>query len=423
MRNVKKSTLENGLRLILVSNPSSLASTVLVLVEAGSEYEPREINGISHFLEHMCFKGTDKRPRAGMIDQELDALGSEYSAFTSHEYTGYWAKAENHKLKDILELISDIYLHPIFNKDEIEKEKGVVIEEMNLYEDTPAMDVQDLFLTVLYGDQPAGRPVLGRKEFIQTISRAQLTRYREKHYIAPATVVVVAGNFNQTSMAQEVKRIFGKLPRLPKEDKLPTLERQEAPQLLLKSKETNQSHFVLGFRTVSAVDKRRYVSQVMANLLGGGMSSRLWAKVREELGAAYYVRAASEFFRDRGYLEISAGVDHAKIETVIKAVLAELKRLCSENVPLKEMQKVKDNLIGRLIMGLETSDELASFYGGQEILARSFIGTAKLIDEIKAVTSEDIRGFAQEFFINSGLNLAIIGPYKDGEPFRKILTL
>ncbi len=416
----RKLKLSNGLRVILAPH-AGLAATVLVLVGTGSEYESRRINGLSHFLEHMCFKGTVNRPQPGMIATELDSLGAEYNAFTGQEYTGYWAKAENHKLPQILDIVSDLYLNPVFNKAEIEKERGVVIEEMNLYEDTPMWSAQDLFMTVLYGDQPAGWRIVGKKEIIQRLDRKDFLAYRKKHYIAPATIVVVAGNFDLKKISADIKRYFGKLPRAAKPAKPKTSDRQAKPQILLKFKDSDQSHLVLGARAFSVFDERRFALQVAADILGGGMSSRLWHRVREELGAAYYIRSSAEFFIDHGYLDVSAGVDHRKIELVIRAVVEELRRLRDELIEAKELKKSKDHLIGRLILGLETSDEVASFYGGQEVLTGTFLNPQKTIEFVRKVTAEEIRAVARSIFTANRLNLAVIGPYKKSESFRKIL--
>src|SRR6266481_4381427 len=215
----EKLTLENGLRLVLVPQPGSFAATVLILVEAGSEYETKNINGISHFLEHLMFKGTKKRPEPGRISRELDGMGAEYNAFTSNEHTGYWAKAEAHKLPKVLDLVSDLFLNPIFNEAEIDKERGVIIEELNMDEDSPMRHIHDLFSALMFGDQPAGWDVGGKKEIIRKLTRQQFMDYRAKHYIAPATTVVVAGKYNRKQVVKYVLAQFGGLPKSEKQKK------------------------------------------------------------------------------------------------------------------------------------------------------------------------------------------------------------
>lgn len=423
MKNVKKIVLKNGLRIVLVSQPSTLAASVLILVEAGSEYETKRVNGVSHFLEHMMFKGTTNRPHAGMIAEELASLGAQSNAFTAQEYTGYWAKAESKKLPKILEIVSDLYLNPLFNPEEIEKERGVIIEEINMYEDTPMRRVQEIFTSLLYGDQPAGWDVGGEKEIIHTLMKDDFVKYRDERYVAQGTVVIVAGRFNEKQVVNQIKAYFGGLPRKKASAKSKTKEPQRKPQTLVKFKESGQSHLVLGFRAFDLFDKRRYAIQVMADLLGGGMSSRLWKSVRDELGAAYYVSADADLFLDHGVFEISAGVDHGKIDVVIEAVLKECRRLRDELVPEKELQKTKDHMIGGLILGLETSDSLASFYGGQEILTQKLLPPQEIIDTIRKVSAADIRAVAKAIFVDKGLNLAVIGPYQNEELFTKILKI
>jgi len=419
----KKIGFRNGLRLILVPRSQSLATSVLILVEAGSEYEKKNINGLSHFLEHLTFKGTAKRPKPGMIAEELAGLGAQSNAFTAQEFTGYWAKAESQKLPRILDIISDLYLNPIFNPEEIEKERGVIIEEINMNEDTPMRRVQELFTSLLYGDQPAGWDVAGRKEVIRKLKREDFLKYRDNHYIAPATVVVVAGKFNAKEVIRQVKNFFSALERRRKVKKLKTTERQKKPKILVKFKESDQSHLVLGVRAFDIFDRRRYALQALSDILGGGMSSRLFKRVRGEMGAAYYVQAAPELLLDHGFLAVSAGVDHQKIGKVVGATLKELWRLKDEFVPEKELQKSKEHLIGGLTLNLETSDELGAFYGEQEILKTPILTPSQLIAKIKAVRAEEIRSVSREIFKDEKLNLAIIGPYRKEEIFKKILRL
>src|SRR3989344_1698264 len=230
MAEFQKKTLKNGLRVILVPQPDNLATTFLVLVEAGSKYETKDINGISHFLEHLCFKGTTKRPSALAIAGELDAIGSEYNAFTSQEWTGYFAKAQAKHNDTILDVISDLYLNPVFNAKELEKEKGVVIEELNMYEDMPQRKVADLFLDLLYGDQPAGWDVGGKKEIIQKLTREAVVDYRSRHYVAKATLIVVSGNFESKKMLAKIEKTFRNNHDGKKFGKIKTVESQKKPE-------------------------------------------------------------------------------------------------------------------------------------------------------------------------------------------------
>jgi len=417
----KKITFKNGLRLLLVPQEHSLASIVLILVEAGSEYETKRINGLSHFLEHLMFKGTKNRPHVGAISKELDSLGAQSNAFTGQEYTGYWAKAQYRNLDKILDVVSDLYLNPLFNSEEIEKERGVVIEEINMYEDMPMRRVHSLFAELVYGDQPAGWDIAGPKEVIRTVPRDKIMKYRAKHYVAPKTIVVVGGRFDEKKVIRAVTTLFGHLPRAPHVKKFSVRESQKIPAVLLKHKASDQSHLVLGVRAFDMFDTRRYALQLLADVLGGGMSSRLFHRIREVLGAAYYIRAETDLSLDHGTLAVSAGVDHTKIQQVMVAVLDEMRRLTREIVPKDELQKSKDHLTGNFLMSLETADELAGYYGGQEVLTRKLVSPSELVRRIQAVRAEAVQGVARALFTNSRLNLAVIGPYKNPAHFRKLL--
>jgi len=419
----KKIILDNKVRLITVPMVDSLTTTILVLVEAGSKYETKEINGISHFLEHMCFKGTKKRPKSIDISSELDSIGAVYNAFTSMEYTGYFAKARPDHFDIILDVVSDIYLNQIFDPQEIDKERGVIIEEINMYEDLPMRRVQELFTSLLYGDQPAGWDIAGRKEVIKKLTRDDFIKYQKEHYLGQSSLVVVAGKFNESEVGEKIKQAFSSLRVGKKISKIKTVEHQEKPEVLLKFKETDQTHLVLGVRAFDIFDERKYALDVLADILGGGMSSRLFQKIREEMGAAYYINTEADFYTDHGYLAVSSGIDHNKIEAVIKAILEEFQKIIEKPIEDKEIQRAKEHLIGRLIIGLETSDQLAGFYGGQEIITREILTPKEIIKKIQAVKKEEIKEVAFEVFQNQKLNLAIIGPFKEKERFEKILKI
>lgn len=423
MKKVKKIVLKNGLRVILAPQPSSLAATVLILVEAGSEYETKNINGLSHFLEHMTFKGTTTRPRSGMIVEELASLGAQWNAFTTQEFTGYWAKAAAQKLPKVLDIVSDLYLNPLFVKEEIEKEAGVIIEELNMYEDTPMRRVQEVLLSLIYGDQPAGWDIGGEKNMIRKFVREDFIAYREQRYVMPGTVVLVTGKFNEGAVMKQIKAAFEGLKRQAVIPKAPTRDEQSGPALRLKFKESDQGHLVIGFRAFDVFDKRRYAVEVLSSILGGGMSSRLFKRVRDQLGAAYYIGSSVDLMLDHGVFEISSGVDHAKIEVVVKAILEECGKLTKELVPREELQRAKDHMTGSLLLGLETSDDLANYYGVGEILTKSLLPPDELTDRINKVTAAEVRNVARFIFKEKGLNLAIIGPYRDEPMFQKILNL
>jgi predicted Zn-dependent peptidase len=421
MKLFNRTILDNGLRVITVPQKGSLSATILVLVEAGSNYETKKINGLSHFLEHMCFKGTTNRPTALDITTELDSIGAQYNAFTGQEYTGYYAKVRSEKLTKAVDIIADLYSNPVLNEEEIEKEKGVVIEELNMYEDLPPQKVLELFEELLYGDQPAGWPIVGLKEVISNLTKKDLLKYRQEHYVAKATAIVVVGSFDQKKLMKQLKEAFANIPSTKKFGKVKTKESQKKPQLVIQYKKSDQTHLAIGFRSFAIHDKRRFALKVMNNVLGGGMSSRLFQRVREQLGAAYYISSGSRLFADHGYWRAHAGIDHKKIHLVLEAILEEAKRLTEEPIEKKELQRAKDHLSGNMVLGLESSDELAIFYGMQEIEHRSLMTPQQILKQLNAVNSKEIMKVAKDIFLDSNLNLALIGPFRDKNKLNKNL--
>lgn len=420
--NFKKKVLPNGIRLLTIPMKDTPTVTVMVLVEAGSKYETKETNGISHFLEHMCFKGTASRPKAVLIARELDSIGALYNAFTAQEFTGYYAKSDFKHLQKLLDVVSDMYLHPTLPEAEIEKEKGVIIEEINMYEDMPQRRVQDLFMELLYGDQPAGWNVAGTKDVVKKLTRGGIAAYRARHYVGAATAVVIAGRFDEAAAAEAVGKLFGEIGTGEKDGKPPVAEAQQAPRVLLQYKETDQTHLVLGVRTFGIFDPRNPILRVLYGVLGGGMSSRLFQKLRDEMGVCYYVSASNDAYTDHGAFEVAAGVDSKRAAEAVGVILAELSRLAAEEVPAAELRKAKDFLIGSLYLGLESSDELAEFYGIQEILRKPLKTPEQAIREIEAVSAGQLQELSRSIFRNENLNLSIIGRFRDEAPFAQALS-
>lgn len=416
-----KKVLPNGLRIITVPMRANPTVTVLVLAEAGSKYETKDKNGISHFLEHMCFKGTTKRPSVSDISTELDNIGSHYNAFTSQEYTGYYAKAEYTKVEKLLDIVSDMYLNPIFNEKEIEKEKGVIIEEINMYEDLPQRKVQNLILELVYGDQPAGWDIAGPKENIRKMNRNDFVTYRNKFYTAEATTIVVSGNINEKKVIKNIQQIFSTVPKAKKGTKLKVIESQTKPQIALHKKETDQAHLVLGVRTFGVHSKFERIMKVLVGVLDAGMSSRLFKKLRDEMGVCYYVHANQDAYTDHGLFCVSAGVDNKRVKEVISAILLELAKLKTELVSVEELKKVKQNLIGSMYLHLESSDSLAQFYGGQEVMNEKIKTPAEIKKKIESVTAVEVRSLAKQIFIDNNLNLAVVGRFENKADFEAVL--
>jgi predicted Zn-dependent peptidase len=419
----QKKVLDNGLRIIAVPMKDNPTVTVMVSVEAGSEYETKEINGLSHFLEHMLFKGTSRRPSSKIISTEFDSIGAEHNAFTDNENTSYYGKAQAKHLPKILDLIADMYLDPLLPANELEKEKGVVIEEINMNEDIPQHKVEDVLDELLYGNQPAGFTILGPKENIRSMNRDKLIEYRKHHYVGSGTVLMVAGNFVQEELFKAAEKSFASIPNLPKSAKVKTTITQEEPAVKLFSKNTDQAHLRLAFRSYDLYDERFWALSLLATILGAGMSSRLFHKMREELGLCYYIHAQNRAAIDHGQFVVSIGTGKEKNGEAIKAIIGELKKITTEAIDQDELEKAKEFRIGHLYLGLESSDDFAQFYGFQELYHKKIITPEEWADNIRKVAVKDIQKVAGEIFQNKKMNLAVVGPFKNEEEFLPLLKI
>lgn len=415
---------DNGLRLVVVPMKSTQTATVLVLVGTGSRYETKNINGISHFLEHMMFKGTANRPNSLDISRELDSIGAEYNAFTSKEYTGYYAKASSEKLDLITDVVSDIFLNSKLDEQEIEREKGVIIEEINMYLDDPPRHVGELFENLLYGDQPSGWNVAGEKEIIRKLNRNDFIDYFSSHYVAKDTIIAVAGNIDKEKVRNDlIPKFFNSARVGDKLDRLSVSESQNKPEVLLNYKKTDQTHFTLGVRAYNMFFPKLEAAQVLSVILGGGMSSRLFISVRERQGLAYYISSSLDSYTDHGYIGTQAGVNNDKVGRAIKTVLSEYKNIKENLVPEEEIKKAKEFIKGRLVIALEQSDDLASFYASQWLLKNETLTPEEKLSKIMKVTAEDVQEVAKDIFKPEKLNLALIGPFEDKEKFEKLLEI
>ncbi|MDD2696730.1 MAG: pitrilysin family protein [Candidatus Pacebacteria bacterium] len=419
----KITTLKNGLRIITVPQKNSQAVTILVLVGTGSKYETKETSGISHFLEHLYFKGTKKRPTPLAVAEELDKLGGIFNAFTGEEYTGYFAKVDALHFETALDWVSDIYLNSLLPSKEIEKERGVIIEEINMYLDTPMIYVGELWKTLLYGDQPAGWDIAGTKETIGRISKEQILDYRKSQYVASNTIVCVAGKIDSPKIISQIKKYFSRIRTTQPQKKLPVVEKQNKPQILLSPKKTDQTHLILGVRTFNILHPDHFILEILGIILGGMMSSRLFVEVREKLGLAYYVKTDNEADPDAGYLITRAGVDNRRVDKAISTILKEYKKISEKKVSLSELKKAKDNFKGKLSLLLEPSDAKASFYAGQELLEKRILTPKEMFNIVDKITTDDILKVAKAIFRPERLNLALIGPTKDKAKFQQLLKL
>jgi len=424
----KKQTFSNGLRLVTVPMKGTKAVTVLVLVGAGSKYEDKKNNGISHFLEHMFFKGTKKRPDTLAIAETLDRVGGEYNAFTSKEYTGYYAKVDVKHLHLALDWVSDIFLNSKLDSQKIEREKGVIIEEINMYLDTPIKYIGDLWEELLYNSQPAGWKILGEKEAVAKMKRKQFLDYLKEHYLAKNVVIVVTGNIKSpargwSAVGRKVQSYFADIKIGKPGIKKKVIEKQEKPRVLVFYKNTDQTHLYLGVRGYNIFDSRKYALGLLSVILGGNMSSRLEISVKGKEGLAYYIRTSVQAYTDSGYLVTYAGVDNKKVEKAIKIILDEYKKITQEKISVMELKKAKDYIKGSTVLDLESSDAVASFFGGQEILTAKILTPEEKFAKIDSVTVKDIYEVANDVFKPEKLNLVLIGPFRNKKRFGRLLNI
>lgn len=405
-----KKVFSSGLTLVTVPMAENPTATVMVMTSTGSQHETKNTNGISHFLEHMLFKGTEKRPSSKIITEELEDLGSQYNAFTGAHYTGYYAKGKVADWETLLEIISDMYLNPTIPAEELEKERGVILEEINMRQDDPQYVAADTFDTLMFGDQPAGWNVLGPKKNIRILSRNSLRNYHKKHYVAGKTIVVIAGGVQVNKVAKVVGEMFKYIPKAKQLSHKPAKGKQVKPRKKIVARKVDQAHLMLGFSSMPFYDADYPAAKVLAAVLGGGMSSRLFMRVREELGAAYYVSAGQYPSPDVGTFAVRAGADAKRVKLVVQVIREEISRLKEEPVPKDELQRVKNLLTGNIILGLESSDAYTNYYAMQYAMGAEVSQPKKYIKAIEKVTSKQLLEVARKIFDTNKENLVVVGP-------------
>ncbi|MDP2671078.1 MAG: pitrilysin family protein [bacterium] len=418
---VKK--LRNNLSLMTVNLPAFKSVTILVFVATGSRYEIKRTNGIAHFAEHMFFKGTKKRPTAADISATIDGIGGEFNAFTSKEYTGYYVKGSSQHLDLIMDVLSDMLLNSKFEQKEIDKERGVIGEELRMYLDQPMRYVAEIYEELLYGDQPLGWDTVGTLESLTNINRDQFLGYLDDYYHPNNMLVVIAGDITEEKAEALTDKYFGSLQDKETKKFLPAKFSQAQPAVRLFEKDTEQAHFCLGVRSLPLGNPDRYKISVLNTVLGAGMSSRLFLEVRERRGLAYYVRGSVDEYLDAGAVTFQAGVEPKKIEEAIKVVLAELNKIAEKGLSSVELNKAKEYMKGKLVLGLEDSRDVAMMFGLEQLLEKKTRTPENIASEIDKVREEDVQEMAKNLFKNEGLNLAVIGPFKDQENFASITKL
>jgi predicted Zn-dependent peptidase len=415
----------NGLRVLTIPMPSFESATVLVMAGAGSRYENKKNSGISHFLEHMAFKGTDRRPTAMDISSLIDGMGGEFNAFTGKETTGYYIKSAKNKIETSIDVLSDMLMHSKFDPVEIEKEKGVITEEINLYEDMPARKIGDIYEQLLYGDTPMGWDIGGDKEVIKGITRDDFVNYLADLYSASNLTVVVSGGIDSDEVFALVEKYFNPMKQFQTKTFEALKESQSKPAVLIKQKQTEQIHIALGVRTVPISSPKRYPISILAAILGGGMSSRLFHEIREKRGLAYYVRTSADEYADVGTLVSTAGIDPKRVIEAVQVMVNEYSKVSRGEMALTddEVTKAKEFLKGHMVLDLEDSRSVSGYYAHQELLEDKIENPDEVLEQIDNVTKEDIEAIGKEFFKVETLNFALIGNFTDGQKLDSLLKL
>ena len=353
----------------------------------------------------------------------MDRVGGMYNAFTGEDYTGYYAKVDAEHFDLAMNWVSDIFLHSTLPSKEIEKEKGVIIEELHMHRDIPMSRVEGLWNEVLYGDQPAGWDIVGTQKSVMGLSRDDLVQYMENQYVAANTVVCVAGNVKRDEVEKKIAKLFHDIRTNDWKRKVPVVEQQKKPEVLLEYRKTDQTHMALGVRGYNQAHPMKYGQHLLATLLGGMMSSRLWIEVREKMGLAYYISTASESDSDTGCVVTTAGIKNDNIEKAVSIIVREYKKMKGKGVSARELEKAKENEKGKLALALDSSDAKAHFYGMQELLQGKILTPEQIYAKIDMTSAGDIQNIARDIFRPEKLNLVLLGPYKNKDKFKRLLRL
>ena len=419
MHNLK--TLNNGLTLITVNLPHLDSVTTLVAVGTGSRFEVKKTNGISHFLEHMFFKGSRKYPSAQLIANLVDGIGAINNAATDREVTFYWIKSSSKHVELASDILSSMVRESLLAEEEIEKEKGVIIEELRMYRDNPQRYVWELYIRLQFGDQPIGWDIGGDEKTVASLTRNDFVNYMDSSYSPKNMALVYAGNIPR-NIDKLAEKFFSDLPKRNQTKHKPYIpKKQTMPKVDIFYKQTDQSNLILGVESYDRDDPKRYAATVLSVILGEGMSSRLFTQVREKRGLAYHVSAENATYMDTGIFVVYAGLKLEKIYEGLEVITAELKTTMEENVTDEELKKAKEMIRGRLAIRTESTNFLAEFFGTNFVIERKIETFDEYLKNIDAVTIEDVRDVAWNLFQSNRFNLQIIGPFKDQSKFEELL--
>lgn len=418
-------TLPSGLKVIIYYLPELITSTILVLIKAGTDYEDKRNNGISHFLEHLFFKGTKNFPSSQELGLELDKIGAEYNAFTSYEYTGYYLKTLPEYFERAIYLMSDLLINPLFPEEEIKKEKSVILEEINFHKDNPLTFVFDETLKICYGDQPAGWSILGRGDVIKRIDRDNILKYFNIHYSVQNSLVVIATNIPSQKIINYLKKYFKDYRQGVNSLKHKFKPTKNFRGKILTKEDLTQAHLIFFFRIsgLQQLKDERYIINLIAVILGHGLSSRLFRVLREELGATYYLKVSVDNYTDRGYIYIQTGSSLDKIKITITKILEELKKIKKEKVFQEELEKSLAIFKNTLLSSLESSLNICYFYGLEYLLSKRIITFQDVVDKLKKIKTEDIQKIASKYLKKENLTYGIlIPPFLKSQKFHEIFV-
>jgi len=420
MFKIKK--LSNNAQLILAPRKETDAVTLLVMFKTGSRFENRDNNGVSHFIEHLYFKGTKKRPNTNILSQELDKVGAQFNAFTGKDYTGYYIKVAKQHIELAFDILSDMLFNSKFDAKEINRERGVIIEEIRMYKDNPLMYIGDLLEQIAYKGHSLGREIAGPEAVIKKITRNSILQYKDEHYHPENMIVGVGGNYSPVKLNKLLVKYFSKRFGKKKEQNIiPYISKQSEPRVKLQYKATAQVQLAMGFAGFGRQAKEYIAQLLLATILGGNMSSRLFINIRERYGLAYSIRAGIDEHADSGLFYIEAGLKKDKVDFAYKLILKELRKLKKESVSIKELNKAKDYVKGKMILGLEDSFNYVYWLSRQLVDFKKARTIEQIHADIDKITVEEIQVLAKQIFKQDKLNLAVIGPYKDSLYFNKLI--
>lgn len=412
--------LSSGVRVISKKLESTNAVTVIILVGAGSRYENYANNGISHFLEHMFFKGAKKYKNTKEVSSAIDSVGGEFNAFTGKEYVAYYVKSAASHLDTALDVLSDMLIHSRFDQKEIDKERGVIIEEYNMYQDTPMYQIGWDFERLMFGDQPMGWDQVGRKEVISGVKHEDFVGYKRNLYV-PKNIVIGVGGRLPADLRPRVEKYFKFEKGEQNLFSAKLIENKETRNVHVRNKKTEQGHICVGVPAYSEEHPDHYALKLLSVILGGNMSSRMFLSVREKRGLAYYIHTATDDYTDCGILSTNAGVDLNRVEMAVSAIVDEYKKIAEKPVPTHELRKSQEFLKGKIILRLEDSEEYAHFLGKYELLYNRARTPEEVMKKIEAVTVSDVHRVARNIFDKNKLRLAAIGPFENEAKFEKLL--